>query len=68
MNEIIKKYRAKHPRCEWCRWYRYNTKGFTYGIPSYEECILKDRIIKLNRIQAKICKYYEVKEIAEDEI
>lgn len=67
MNEIVKKYRATHPRCEWCRWYNHNAKGIFYGVPSYEECILKDRIIKFNRIQAKFCKYYEVKE-NEDEI
>lgn len=61
MNEKIKQYREEHPNCEYCYWYHYNCKGWIYNVPSYEECILKSKIIRF-KIKAKFCKYYEVKE------
>lgn len=67
MNKIVKKYRQKHPNCEYCEWYNYNCKGWMYGVPSYEECKLKNKIIRFNKITAKLCKYYQVKE-KDDEI
>ena len=57
--ELIEAYRESHPRCEWCQFYRYVTKGLMYGVPSYEECVLKDKILHCKKL-AIFCKYYRV--------
>ena len=41
-NNMIK-YRKKHPKCDWCKYYQFNSKCF--GEINWDECILKDKII-----------------------
>lgn len=64
MDEKIKKYRKKHHRCKWCKYYRYrspSTKIMGLSCPDYEECVLKDKTIHFTNIK-NICLYYELKE------
>ena len=65
MNKEILEYREKHPKCKWCRWYKYNTLKDCHWITCYGECILKDKIIHYDSI-LRLCKYYKVKESKND--
>lgn len=71
-NKIKIEYQVKHPNCEYCIWYKYNSPSTKIGIscPDYITCELKDKIIYdiniLNKMRAKNCKYYYVE--GEDEI
>ena len=70
MDKEIKKYRENHPKCKWCKYYRYrspSSKILGLEVGDYEECILKDKIIHFTNYY-KICKYYKIKEEEEDEI
>lgn len=60
MDNNIKLYRQKHPDCKWCKYHHYISKMEFF----WEECELKDKHIyeKLNKIRAKFCKYYNLKE------
>lgn len=61
MDKEIQQYRRLHPQCKWCKYYKY--RYFVhYTDVSYEECILKDKIIRCHHL-AKICRYYQLKEI-----
>lgn len=61
MDEQILEYRTTHPKCKWCKWYKYNTWQDCHWIACYGECILKDKIINYDNI-LRLCKYYTVKE------
>ena len=61
MNEKIMKYRTKHKKFKWCKYYRYNSLAQCHWITCYGECTLKDKIINFEDIP-RICRYYEVKE------
>lgn len=59
----IQEYRANHPKCKWCIYWRYNspsTRNPGINCPDYITCELKDKIIKTN-FGALFCKYYMVK-------
>lgn len=59
-NKIIS-YRSKHPRCRYCKYKHYVNHEYI-GI-FYNECILKDKIIKhwfYGSIAGIFCKYFEV--------
>lgn len=58
-DEEIKKYRLKHKRCRWCKYYKY--KNFIhYTDVCLTECLLKDNLIKTD-LQAIFCKHYKLK-------
>ena len=59
--ELIEAYRESHPNCEWCKFYRYVTRGIMYGVPTYEECVLKEKMLHCKWL-AVFCKYYRVDE------
>ena len=61
MDEKMKEYRKKHKNCDWCKYSRYRIYCH-WTTCSYQECILKDEIITYNKLKAKFCKYYELKE------
>ena len=61
MDENIKNYRSKHKNCDWCKYSRYRTYVHWTNC-SFQECVLKDKIIKYNKLKAKFCKYYQLKE------
>ena len=64
MDEKMKKYREVHPKCKWCKYYRYrspSSKILGLEVGDYEECILKDKIIYFVNWN-HFCKYYELKE------
>lgn len=61
MDKKIKDYRTKHKNCDWCKYSKYRIFNHWTSC-SYQECILKDKIIKWNKLEAKFCKYYELKE------
>ena len=66
MEEKVKEYRQKHKKCKWCKWHNYHAIPPYMECAYYEECLLKDKYLTvfepLQNIQAKFCKYYEVKE------
>lgn len=64
MDEKIKKYRLEHQKCKWCKYYKYqspSSKILGLSCADYEECILKDKIIRFANI-SNLCLYYELKE------
>lgn len=61
MDEKIKKYRMKHKKCKWCKYYKYNFIKAHLEINSYYTCNLKDKIIEYENI-SRLCKWYELKE------
>lgn len=58
-------YRQSHPKCKWCKWYKYNTWQDCHWITCYGECTLKDKIINYDSIP-RLCQYYKVKESKND--
>lgn len=65
VDKNIIEYRIDHPKCEWCKYCKYNYKEIGCQPFSWNECILKDKILSdykfINKIEAKLCKYYEIK-------
>lgn len=71
MNREQKRYRQKHPKCKWCKYYKHNYKEVGCQPFSWYNCELKDKPINenFNKIRAKFCKYYNVKgDVKENEI
>lgn len=58
----IEKYRLKHKKCKWCKYWKYNVPKVPCGVPDYITCELKDKIIHGNW-RAKFCKWYELKDV-----
>lgn len=56
IDENIIKYRTKHKRCKWCKYYHIVIPPYNI-CPSYYECVLKDKIINFD-ICAIPCRYY----------
>lgn len=54
-------YRKSHPKCKWCKWYKYNTWQDCHWITCYGECTLKDKIINYDNILRIWCRYYTIK-------
>lgn len=46
--------------CKYCKYYKYVIPSMPF-CSDYEECILRDKIIKFP-CRAKFCKYYTIKE------
>lgn len=61
MDDKIKKYRIKHKKCKWCKYYKYNSLQQCHWATCYGECTLKDKIINFDSMP-RLCRYYEVKE------
>lgn len=61
MDFKIRDYRKEHPKCKWCKYWKYNIPPIGVSCPDYTTCELKDKIIH-GDWRAKFCKYYEVKE------
>lgn len=57
----ILQYRQSHPKCKWCKWYKYNYAPVGMSMANYETCELKDIIIHFSHCR-RFCKYYQVKE------
>lgn len=58
----IQEYRTNHPKCKWCKYWKYNspsTKIPGLSCPDYVTCELKDKIIHGNW-RALFCNYYEI--------
>lgn len=63
----VLKYRKKHPRCRYCKFFKYiNTP---IGIESYPKCVLKDKVLFdfnlllfLYDLQGCFCKWFKPKE------
>ena len=53
-------WRRKHPKCNYCKYYRVRRVGIEETI--IEECIAKDKMIISNSIPRWFCKLYKVKE------
>ena len=66
MNKKILEYRQKHHKCQWCKYYQYVVKSLFLEIASYEDCILKDKIIRFSNFPT-LCKHYEVRIEEEEE-
>lgn len=60
MDTLIKEYRIKHKRCKWCKYEKLIVPPLLVPCPSYQECILKDKVTK--DYKAIFCKYYRLKE------
>lgn len=59
--EIIKKkWREKHPNCEYCIWFKCRHHAPT-GC-TVTECDLKDQWISWPKLKAKFCKQYQIEE------
>ena len=60
MDKDIKEYREKHPSCKWCKHHSYKNRMEWF----WEECELSEKSLNkiFNKIRAKFCKYYKVKE------
>ena len=56
----IIEYRQKHKKCKWCKYYKHIVKEVGVDIYSYDECLLKDKIIYFINAY-RMCKYYELK-------
>ena len=61
MDNKIEKYRSKHKKCKWCKYYKWNSKEVGIDLYCYGKCKLKDKIITFDSIP-RLCKYYELKE------
>lgn len=61
MDKNMLKYREKHKKCKWCKYYKINFYQDYYCTLVYGECILKDKIINYKSLP-RLCKYYKVKE------
>lgn len=64
MDIDIKRYRLKHKKCKWCKYYKYespSSKVLGLNCADYEKCILKDKQIHFSNI-LRFCKYYKIRE------
>lgn len=61
MDETIRKYRKKHKKCKWCKYYEWNTKWVGMDYYSWGSCKLKDKSITWDSIP-RLCKYYNLEE------
>lgn len=61
MDKDTKKYRTRHKKCKWCKYFK-DISGWC-GVDYYccYTCELKDKIIYFKDLD-KICKYYKLKE------
>jgi len=59
MDYKVIKYRTKHKKCKYCKYYKAceDTVGFDYY--NYSMCALKDRALSFPNLR-NLCKYYEV--------
>ena len=60
MDKEVYDWRRKHPKCNYCKYYRVRQVGIEEAI--IEECIAKDKMISSNSIPRWFCKLYKVKE------
>lgn len=60
MDPLIKKYRTKHKKCKWCKYFKYNCAPCQLTYDWYT-CELKDKIIHFEDLP-RLCKYYRLKE------
>lgn len=60
MDKDIKDYRERHKSCRWCKHHSYKCKLEW----NWEECELDEKWLHswMNKIKAKFCKYYKIKE------
>lgn len=60
MDERVKKWREKHPKCIYCRY----CKTRSYGLEQIiiDKCIAKNKIIMFDSIPRWFCKLYEVED------
>ena len=60
MDKDIKEYREKNTSWEWCKHHSYKNRMEWF----WEECELSEKSLNqiFNKIRAKFCKYYKVKE------
>ena len=59
MNKIILKYRQKHKKCKYCKYY--HVDGASWMGIFYDHCKAKDIIIHSINIPRLFCSCYEVK-------
>lgn len=62
MDKKILDYREKHPRCEYCEYYKGTNVDYPFYIGTIHTCKLKDRFIKFPNMLT-FCRYYTVKEV-----
>ena len=62
MDEKVKKYRKKYPKCSWCKYYEHIYPKSYLCFNDFEKCALKDNIIYFEKIKARLCRWYEVGE------
>lgn len=60
MDENTIKYRQKHKRCRYCKYFRSRILPIPF-LPEIKECLLKDKKIDYENIP-RFCKEYEVKD------
>ncbi len=60
MSDKIKKWREKHPKCIYCKYYRARRVGLEEVL--IEECIAKSKMITFDSFPRWFCKLYSVKE------
>jgi hypothetical protein len=65
MKSEIQKYREKHKKCKWCKYYEYNTDWVGIDLYCYGVCKLKDKIINFESIP-RLCKYYKLLEVKDE--
>lgn len=70
MDKKVKEYRLEHQKCKWCKYYKYRSPSLEIpglSCADYEECILKDKIIRFPNV-SNLCLYYELNEEENNEI
>ena len=62
MDSKINEYRNKHPRCRYCKYFKYR---ITPVLSDYCECVLKDKLVKeyFLDIHGIFCKWFEVGDV-----
>lgn len=58
MDETVKEWREKHPKCIYCKYYR----AFSICHDSFTECSAKQKSIFFDCAPRWFCKIYTVKE------
>lgn len=61
MDAKILEYRKTHPKCKFCKYYKWYSIDMCHWTTCYGKCLLKEKIINYDNL-LRLCKYYEVKE------
>ena len=60
LKKAQQEYASKHRNCNHCIFYTHVSKFEHMGV-SFNECEVKDKIVKHPKLKAFLCQYYQVK-------